>query len=399
MKVLLINSVCGSGSTGKICVDIYNLLKENDIECKIIYGRGTISQNKDFLKYGNDLDFYINTFESRILDNHGLGTKFYTKKIVEYIDEFNPDIIHLHNIHGYYLNYEILFNYLKKANKHVIWTLHDCWAFTGHCSYFNDIKCEKWKDKCENCPQKKEYPSSFLVDRSYKNYIVKQKIFTSLKKMVFVTPSSWLSELLADSFLSKYHREVIKNGIDLEKFKLNGIKYEFDEIHNGKKILLGVAQIWNQRKGLEYFLQLSKVIEDDYLIVLIGLSKKQLSEMKLPNNILGFERTGSVDVLTSFYRSAEYFLNLSLDDNYPTVCLEAQACGTDVLTFDVGGCKETLFSEKSKSFEVGDINGMYAYIKNNQNPEFKCDLTKLDKKITFFKYMNLYKDVIKSEVD
>lgn len=392
MKILLINSVCGEGSTGKICVDIYNLVKEGGHDCKVIYGRGRPLENKDFVKIGDMIDFYFNTLQSRLFDNHGRGTKRNTKKIIKFISDYDPDIIHLHNIHGYYINYEVFFKFLKESRKKIIWTLHDCWPFTGHCSYFNAISCEKWKIECNNCPQINEYPKSIFLDKSKKNFHIKSKAFTCLDDLTIVTPSEWLQTLVKKSFLSKYNSVVIKNGIDISKFSEKGSCYKLPEPYKHKKILLGIAQIWNKRKGFDYFLKLSKIIDDDYVIVLVGLSTVQLGKIKLPYNVLGIERTSNMEELAELYRSAYFFINFSLDDNYPTVCLEAQACGTNVLTFDVGGCKETLYSNLSKSFKIGDLESIWKYIKHTKNVNYICNISTLNKKETFKEYLELYEN-------
>ena len=189
MKVLQINSVCGVGSTGRIATDLYKVLEEQGHKCKIAYGRGTAPEGIDSIKIGSNLDNYYHVFKTRVFDKHGFGSVNATKKFIEEVKDYDPDIIHLHNIHGYYINIEILFNYLKEANKPVIWTLHDCWAFTGHCSYFDYVGCNKWKSGCYNCEQKGEYPSSKVLDNSKLNYEKKKELFTSVKNMTIVTPS------------------------------------------------------------------------------------------------------------------------------------------------------------------------------------------------------------------
>ena len=168
MKVLQINSVCGVGSTGRIATDLHSVLQAQGHESCIAYGRGKKINCEDTIKIGNKLDNYVHVVQTRLLDRHGLGSYRATKKFIEQINQIGPDIIHLHNIHGYYINIKLLFDYLRKANKPVIWTLHDCWAFTGHCSHFDYIGCNKWKSGCEQCPQKKEYPTSLGKDNSKK---------------------------------------------------------------------------------------------------------------------------------------------------------------------------------------------------------------------------------------
>lgn len=340
MRILQINSVCGVGSTGRIATDLYKVLEEQGYECKIAYGRGNAPEGIDSIKIGSNLDNYAHVFKTRVFDKHGFGSVSATKTFIEEVKEYNPDIIHLHNIHGYYINIEILFNYLKEANKPVIWTLHDCWAFTGHCAYFDYIGCDKWKNGCGKCPQKQGYPTSNVFDNSKFNYEKKRELFTSVKNMTIVTPSKWLANLVKESFLGKYPVEVINNGIDLNVFKPT--ESNFRERYNlqEKFIVLGVASVWEERKGLKYFIELSEKLSDDYKIVIVGVNEKQKKE--LSENILAITRTNNVKELVEIYTAADVFVNPTLEDNFPTTNLEALACGTFVVTFNTGGSVESI---------------------------------------------------------
>ena len=340
MRILQINSVCGVGSTGRIATDLYKVLEEQGYECKIAYGRGNAPEGIDSIKIGSNLDNYAHVFKTRLLDKHGLGSLSATKTSIKQVKQYNPDLIHLHNIHGYYINIEILFNYLKEANKPVIWTLHDCWAFTGHCAYFDYIGCDKWKNGCGKCPQKQGYPTSNVFDNSKFNYEKKRELFTSVKNMTIVTPSKWLANLVKESFLGKYPVEVINNGIDLNVFKPT--ESNFRERYNlqEKFIVLGVASVWEERKGLKYFIELSEKLSDDYKIVIVGVNEKQKKE--LSENILAITRTNNVKELVEIYTAADVFVNPTLEDNFPTTNLEALACGTFVVTFNTGGSVESI---------------------------------------------------------
>ena len=340
MRILQINSVCGVGSTGRIATDLYKVLEEQGYECKIAYGRGNAPEGIDSIKIGSNLDNYAHVFKTRVFDKHGFGSVSATKTFIEEVKEYNPDIIHLHNIHGYYINIEILFNYLKEANKPVIWTLHVCWAFTGHCAYFDYIGCDKWKNGCGKCPQKQGYPTSNVFDNSKFNYEKKRELFTSVKNMTIVTPSKWLANLVKESFLGKYPVEVINNGIDLNVFKPT--ESNFRERYNlqEKFIVLGVASVWEERKGLKYFIELSEKLSDDYKIVIVGVNEKQKKE--LSENILAITRTNNVKELVEIYTAADVFVNPTLEDNFPTTNLEALACGTFVVTFNTGGSVESI---------------------------------------------------------
>lgn len=344
MKVLQINTVCGVGSVGRIVRQIHEALREKGHESYIAYGRKPLGCD-GAIRIGGDLDVYFHVFLTRVFDLHGFGSKKATKKFLKIVEEINPDIIHLHNIHGYYLNIEVLFDFLKSFDKPVVWTLHDCWAFTGHCSYFTYAKCERWKTGCYSCPEKKSYPRSVIFDNSKSNYARKKKAFTGAKNMTLVTPSQWLAGLVKESFLGDYPVQVIPNGIDTEVFKPTPSDFKKRYGLDGKFLILGVANVWEKRKGFDYFLDLSKYLSDDEIIVLVGLSDERIKN--LPNNIIGIKRTNSAKELAEIYTAADVFFNPTLEDNYPTVNLEAQACGTYVITFDSGGAKETIISKES----------------------------------------------------
>jgi putative colanic acid biosynthesis glycosyltransferase len=344
LKVLQINTVCGVGSVGRIVRQIHEALREKGHESYIAYGRKPLRCD-GAIRIGGDLDVYFHVFLTRVFDLHGFGSKKATKKFLKIVEEINPDIIHLHNIHGYYLNIEVLFDFLKSFDKPVVWTLHDCWAFTGHCSHFTYAKCERWKTGCYSCPEKKSYPRSVIFDNSKSNYARKKKAFTSAKNMTLVTPSQWLAGLVKESFLGDYPVQVIPNGIDTEVFKPTPSDFKKRYGLDGKFLILGVANVWEKRKGFDYFLYLSKYLSDDEIIVLVGLSDERIKN--LPNNIIGIKRTNSAKELAEIYTAADVFFNPTLEDNYPTVNLEAQACGTYVITFDSGGAKETIISKES----------------------------------------------------
>lgn len=342
MKILMINVSCGTGSTGRICTDLADALEKKGHTVKIAYGRDAVPQKyqKYAVKIGDELDIYNHVFQARVFDRMGFGSKRATEKFIEWVKEYDPDVIHLHNIHGYYINVEVLFSYLKEFGKKIIWTLHDCWAFTGHCAFFDYVECDKWKTECEHCPQKTEYPARMGIDCSKRNYDLKKELFSGVQNLAIVTPSEWLAKLLKESFLSEYPVNVIHNGIDTSTFRptKSNIKERFG-ISEDIKIVLGVASVWDRRKGLEDFLKLSKLLDEKYKIVLIGLKKKQIE--KLPNNILGIERTENIQELVAWYSAADVFVNPTYEDNYPTTNLEAIACGTPVITYDTGGSGES----------------------------------------------------------
>lgn len=402
MKVLQINSVCGIGSTGRIATDIHNILIEQGHESYIAYGRDLPKNCENAIRIGTKIDNYTHVAKTRLLDKHGFGSKKATIEFIDKVKRLDPDIIHLHNIHGYYINIEILFDYLKAANKPVIWTLHDCWSFTGHCSHFDYIGCKKWKTGCFDCPQKQEYPKSVLIDNSEWNYNKKKEIFMGVDNMMLVTPSNWLSNLVGKSFLKDYRIEVINNGIELSFFKPTDNefrkKYELDD----KFIILGVASIWTQSKGINYFLELSTNLKEDEVIVLVGLSNKQLKE--IPENIIGISRTNNVEELADIYSSADIFVNPTLEDNFPTVNLEALACGTPVITFETGGSPESINNKTGMVVKERSSVKLYENISNIRVSEKhsyikECvdrAIKKYDSKLKYEEYISLYNNLVKS---
>ena len=355
MKVLFINAVCGTGSTGKICAELAEKYTKDGCEVKIAYGRHAYVPEK-YQKYavriGSDLDVKIHAVMTRLTDRHGLYSKKATKEFLKWAEEYSPDLLWLHNIHGYYINYEMLFEWIKKhPEMEVKWTLHDCWAFTGHCSHFTFVKCYKWKSGCEKCVQKDRYPSSFM-DNCKNNFDRKKSAFTGVKNMTIVTPSKWLADLVKDSFLREYPVEVVYNTINTEIFKPTYGDFKENYRVVNKKIILGVASTWDDRKGLYDFYKLADMLGEEYAVVLVGLNDKQLEE--LPKNIIGIKRTNGQKELAEIYTAADVFVNPTYEDTYPTVNLEAQACGTPVITYRTGGSPESVPAENV--VEVGDLD-------------------------------------------
>lgn len=357
MKYLFVNSVCGIRSTGRIVTDLAEARIAEGHACKIAYGRETVPEKYQSLSYriGTDARVNINGLKARLFDNEGLNARYETEKFIEFANNYNPDVLWLHNLHGYYINIEILFNWIKsRPQMHVKWTLHDCWAFTGHCSYFSVVKCDKWKTGCSYCPQKSCYPASILKDNSEKNYIRKKAAFTGVKNMTLITPSRWLAELVKQSFLGEYPVEVHYNTIDLNVFKPTPTDFREKFGLTDKKIILGVASAWGDRKGLPDFIRLSEMIDDRYAIVLVGVNKKQAKS--LPRSITAILRTNNTRALAEIYTAADVFMNLTYEDNYPTVNLESQACGTPCLTYRTGGSVESVMPDCV--VEQGDLQAM-----------------------------------------
>ncbi|PAU94029.1 glycosyl transferase [Aliifodinibius salipaludis] len=402
MKILQINTTVNTTSTGRIAEEIGQTLQQYGHESYIAYkSLGPAGSSSKLIRIGSKMDVYMHGLKTRIFDRHGFGSTQATQRFLERVKEINPDVIGLHNLHGYYLNIELLFNYLKEIQKPVVWTLHDCWPFTGHCSFFDYVSCEKWKTECYDCPLSDKYPASWFLDNSKKNFHQKRELFNGVDNLTIVTPSHWLANLVEQSFLSEYPVEVIHNGIDLEQFHpVNTKDIMMQYKLTGKKVLLGVASVWDRRKGLKYFVELAKRLNDDFRIILIGLSGD--SNHELPENIIAVPRTEDIDELVSFYSVADLFVNPTLVDNFPTTNLEALACGTPVVTFNTGGSPEAIDGktgwvvEKSNTDEL--YNSIQKYFKNDLkiNSDYcreRC-MQLFNKEDRYKDYLNLYRSKI-----
>lgn len=391
MRVVQINTV-KSGCTGRIAMSLKCLLDTHGDQCVMAYGRGDMPQKNEY-KISSKFDSNIHGFFTRIFDTSGLHSIGKTKKFIDFLNIYKPHIIHIHNLHGYYINYPLLFDYIKQNNIKVVWTLHDCWPFTGHCPYYSYVGCDKWMLECNHCQQKYHHPTSYIFDRSRKNYYDKMHAFNGVKNMTIVTPSVWLKKEVEKSILKGYNIIHIPNGISLNEFHPTQNIFRTKYGLESNIIILGVANLWAKTKGMNYFLELSKYLKSNYKIVLVGLSKKQ--KQNLPNNIIGIEKTENIAELVDIYSSADIFLNPTLEDNFPTTNIEALACGTPVITFNTGGspeaidCKCGIVVEKN----IKDIlESCVSFGKKNQMRIDNClQRAKLfDENICFGRYIDLY---------
>lgn len=400
MKILQINQTFNIGSTGKIMADLNNVINNNGHKGYMLCAY-SLEDKKNL--YVMDEGSYPANCKKNILRMRITGLNGYTKKndtikALEWIDKIAPDVIHIHNIHGDWINLELLFNYFKDKNIKLIWTLHDCWSFTGRCSHFEICGCQKWKRGCNKCKNKKVYPITYYLDFSNKMYQDKKNWFTKLENINIITPSEWLLNYVKKSYLSKYKISVINNGIDTTIFKYSSKRSKY--LHDIKKeIILGVANSWSNTKGYNDFIQLSKMLDSNkYQIVMVGLNQRQIK--KLPENILGIGRTQNIDELVELYSNAKYFLNLTYQDNYPTTNLESLACGTPVITYNTGGSPESIFGPNSFVVNKGELNRVKELIESSIMCELeKRKLSKISASIfskenCFSKYLNLYENII-----
>ncbi len=402
MKLVLINAESGKGGgPATICDDIYTNFcgASSDNRALVCYGR-QCNDKTDIERYkvGNKLSLGWHLILTRLFDAHGLGSVSATKKLVRKLEEYKPDVVNLHNIHGYYINYKILFDYLKQANIPVVWTLHDCWPFTGHCAYFDLAGCDKWKTHCGDCPQKSAYPSSSCLDRSSQNFDRKKELFAGISdNLTIVTPSAWLGELVKESFLKDCRVEVINNGIDLNIFKPMPGSFKKHKGIEDKKMVLALASEWTERKGFQDIKYIGTHLPEDYQLVIVGLQEDQVAEV--PEGIIAITRTDNVQQLIEIYSEADVFVNASVEDNFPTVILEALACGTPVVTYDTGGCREEINESCGILVDKYDkenlINGIIKLGQKTKEREAACvDKAKsFEKKAMYDKYNDLFEEI------
>lgn len=396
MKVVQVNTTCGVGSTGKICVDISKKMTEEGIENYILFSSKTNGYELG-IQCADDLYIKAQALKSHVFGNYGFNSVKETKKIIQELEKIEPDIVHLHNIHGHDCSLEMLFQYIKRKSTKLVWTFHDCWAFTAYCPHFTFAKCDKWKTGCQNCPQFREY--SILIDNSNRLYERKAKILQDLD-MTIVTPSKWLENLVEASFLYKYPVEVIHNGIDLSVFKPTESNFrQRYGISQEKKVVLGVAFDWGIKKGLDVFIELSRLLDPEkYQIVLVGTNNA--TDVQLPKNIISIHRTQNPKELAEIYTAADLFVNPTREDNYPTVNMEAIACGTPVLSFATGGSPESIDVLTGSVIECGDFlvlkDKIYEMTKLKRNYYSNCLIKsrRFNKSHQCKAYYDLYKKII-----
>lgn len=400
MRVLQINAVANSGSTGRIAEEIGNVLLAHGHDSYIAYGRGNPSSKSRLIKIGNNWDIYNHGIKTVLFDRHGFGSKSATKYLIKQIEVINPDVIGLHNLHGYYINIEVLFSYLKEKELPIVWTLHDCWAFTGHCSHYQNINCEKWQVHCNKCPKTSKYPFS-LFDNSFRNFEDKKRLFSNLdiENLRIVVPSEWLKHEVKKSFLKKYETHKIFNGLDLNIFVIKDPPQKIKDLRKNKYVILGVANVWQESKGIFDFLKLRDFLSDEFLIVLIG---KNLKKEYQRENLMLIEPTNSIHELADWYNASDIFINPTYLDNFPTTNIEALACGTPVITYDTGGSPEAIDHLTGEVVRKGDIEGLKSAIENllaRNQEQLKADCREraerlFNKNDRYQDYLNLYESLI-----
>ena len=398
VKILQIN-IFGNLSTGRIMVDLAKAITDAGQEAICAFARNEIEDGINHVRIGNKFNVYADGMMTRLTDRAGFFSKSATSKLIDQIKKENPDIVHLHNLHGYYINIEILFDFLRNYGKPVVWTLHDCWAYTGHCCYYSSAMCNKWLIGCKNCSQIKTYPASF-VDQSARNYRDKKRLFTSIPNLTLVTVSKWLEDEVKKSFLSDNDITTIYNGVDLDIFK--PVKSNVIQKYGlpNKKIILGVASTWSERKGLLDFVKLSEKLSDDSVVVLLGVSEKQMKS--LPNKICALSRTNSLQELVELYSAADVYFNASVEETFGLPTVEALACGTPVIVYDKTAVPEVVNKECGYVLDAHDLDSVVNIIESGEYRQIAPELcrkqaNKYEKKLQYKRYLDLYKKILKEK--
>lgn len=401
MKRLAQINVACNGSTGRLMGEIQEFASQEGYETISFYGRRNVKNKGNCVKFGSEISFCLDVLFTFVTDRQGAIAVFQTRKLIQELEKFKPDIIHLHNIHGYYLNYKSFFEWLNNEFKgKIVWTLHDCWSFTGHCAHFTYAKCDKWKEGCYHCPQKTQYPFSYVIDNSKKQYQSKKYQFTGGNlDLIITTPSEWLKNLVQCSFLKKYPIKVINNWVDLKKFypaEGKNVRLKYD-IPVNKKILLGVANPWSERKGLSFLQALSKDLSEEYCIVLVGITKRQ--KARLGRSVICIEKTELVNELVELYSEAFVLLNPSVEETFSLVTVEALACNTPAIVLGSSAPKE-LISDGINGFVLNKLSLVefkkaiekVKYL-STENNKIRNTALKYDKKLQINKFLEIYNNV------
>lgn len=394
MKIVQINSVFGKGSTGKICLGIAELLeKEGTENCVLFSGSGVESPLG--IKYTKHKRAKLTALKSRICGNFGFNSVRETKSLISKLEDLSPELVHLHNIHSHDCHFGMLLSYLKKRQIKTVCTFHDCWCFTGYCTYFDVVRCDKWKKTCNDCPQKKNF--SLFLDKSSKLQEQKKIAFGGLD-LTIITPSKWLASMVKESFLKDVPVRIIYNGIDLSIFKPTESQKTSIMKTDGKKIVLGVADMWGYRKGLDVFVKLSERLPENYKIVLVGTDGN--IDKQLPDNIISIHRTNNQIELAAIYTIADVFVNPTREEVLGLTNIEANACGTPVITFKSGGSPECIDETCGSVVECDDIDILEKEIiricETNTYSKEDCvnHAKKFDQNERFMEYVELYKELL-----
>lgn len=365
MKYVQINAYSG-GWAENIVFKKHRELIANGDESWVFWARGDHEQDGHMQCIASLPEVCLDGLETRLDGRPGFHSKKITRRLLVKLDEIDPDVVHLHVLTGYYINIEMLFDWLANNRCKVNWTLHDCWDFTGHCIYFTYAKCDQWKTGCalsSSCPQKREYPESWFAGDAIvrRNWEDKKRIFTSLptERVQLITPSEWLARLVHESFLGKYDIKVVHNTVNTDVFKPTPSDFRERYGLGDRFIVLGVASKWSERKGLQDFVRLARDLDDyRFAIVVIGLSDKQIKQVKKEaKRIVALPRTESQEELAEAYTASDLLLNPSAEETFGMNVAEAEACGTGAIVVEDSACAEVADPKKTQTVPA-DLTGL-----------------------------------------
>jgi glycosyltransferase involved in cell wall biosynthesis len=395
--LLQLNCTANWGSTGKIAEQIGVRAQQKGWKVYMAYGRKILPSSLQTICVGHKLSPYLHYAENRLLDHEGLGSRFETQRLIKKIQVIHPDVVHLHNIHDHWLNYKLLFEYLNRTDIKVVWTLHDCWSYTGGCSHYTLLNCNKWQTECKNCVR-----SHLLRDYSNQQFHLRKDLFTANMNLTLVSVSKWLEGEVRKSFLKDAHIQTILNGVDVNLFrpiKVSDINNKYN-LH-GKFVLVAAATAWSSAKGLEDYKVLATLLPSDCTLILIGLNEKQLRS--LPQSIIGLPRTANVQELVEFYSRADVVMNLSYQESFGLTTVEGLACGSPSIVYNATASPELVTPETGIVVEPGDIHGVLsAILKIKQKGKVAYSTAcrqraeqYFDKNKNFEKYIQLYDELLK----
>jgi len=396
-RILYINESLNTGSTGHIVEQLGLAALERGYECLVAHGARYVHPTMlPHYCFSSKMTEYTHGLLSLLYNAHGLGSKMATHRLIRHISQWKPDIIHLHNIHGYYINYPILFDFLRSANIPVVWTLHDCWTVTGRCAHFTASGCSQWQTQCVHCPNYSDYPRSLTTRNTATNYETKKRTFVGLSNLTIVPVSNWLGDIIARSFLQDYPCDVIQNGIDTSLFRPLVSAWRSRWKARNKTVILGVASQWTSAKGWNDWMRLAHNLDNRYRIVLVGVSDTQ--KRQLPDNCFGIKRTDATDELVRIYSAADIYINLAHQEAFGLTLMEAMACGTPCISYRTTAIPEITSPDVCTMVEVGDIDAVIQAIHQAER-QFKkqCQETCIQHVTTRFnqqdkinQYLNLY---------